>query len=229
MEALDEAVRTFRRAAADLADLLAPVACAACGGDGGPLCGGCAPRLAAAPRSTRVGGLTVWSGLEYSGEAARVIRALKDGSPALARIVAPALAAALSACAREREWSVALVAVPVPARARSLRTRGYRVVERVMRAAGVRPRRLLRLTRQTADQRGLDRRERAVNQTLSMRAAGVAGRRVIVVDDVITTGATLREAARAVAAAGGEVVAAATIAATPRRRADRGDTHSFRA
>ena len=57
----------------------------------------------------------------------------------------------------------------------------------------------------------------------------IGARRVIVVDDVITTGATLREAARAVAAAGGEVVAAATIAATPRRRADRGDTHSFRA
>jgi predicted amidophosphoribosyltransferase len=114
--------------------------------------------------------------------------------------------------------------VPIPTSGAAFRRRGYRVVELVAARAGLRVVRLLRHTRRTADQRGLDHARRRDNVAGSLRARDAAGLRVLVLDDVVTTGATLAEAARALRASGAEVVGAVTIAATP-RRSERWQTH----
>jgi predicted amidophosphoribosyltransferase len=158
----------------------------------------------------------------YDGAVARVIRALKEeGRTSLAR----PLAASLRESAASWDLTGVLV-VPVPTSPAAMRRRGYRVAELLARRAGWRPRRLLSVTRRTADQRGLGRDERAANAEGSMRARGGDGLRVLLVDDVVTTGATLGEAARALRAAGADVIGAVTVAATPRRSLGGEDTRA---
>jgi predicted amidophosphoribosyltransferase len=138
----------------------------------------------------------------------------EDGRVSLASELAPALRVALAGL---RPADALLV--PMPTSRSSMRRRGYRVTEVLMRRAGARPARALRLVRATADQRELDADERRANVAGSLRAEGVTGTRVIVVDDVVTTGATLAEAVRALRSAGAYVVGAATVAATPKHSA----------
>jgi len=200
----------------DAADLLFPEPCVGCGHPGRRLCASCIRALRGAPMRRVLDGLVVWSALEFTGVPARVLRASKaDARPRLLRAFGPALAVALTAAGGAGAGG--LRAVPVPASARSLRSRGFRLVEAVLRAADVAPARELRLARAVADQRGLASAERARNLHGGFVAVRpLHGVRVVVVDDVVTTGATLREAVRALRAAGAEVVAAATIASTPR-------------
>lgn len=216
---LAEALRAVVTGAVrDVAALVLPQVCAGCGEDGARLCRACTAALEPVVQRQDLGELPVWSGLTFEGVAARVIRACKeDARPHLARSLAPALRAALAAAGGARDRSASLIAVPVPASAKALRTRGFRLGEVVAGAAGVAPRRALKLIVQTRDQRGLDVDERALNLRGAFRALGVRGSSVVVIDDVVTSGATLLEGARALRAAGAEVVAAATIAATPRR------------
>jgi len=207
-----------RRALAEALSLAFPVECAGCRAPGAALCDTCAPQLA--PNATRrqlPSGLLVWSGLVFDAVAAGTLRALKeDGRTGLARALAPALAAALTAAAEGRHG---LLVVPIPASRAAMRRRGYRVVELLTDRAGVAPARLLVPTRRTADQRSLGIEARRGNVAGSLRARGGAGMDVVVVDDVVTTGATLEEAARALTAAGARVIGAATVAATPLRGA----------
>jgi predicted amidophosphoribosyltransferase len=190
-----------------------PVECAGCGEPDVVLCAPCGGALAPRVHEQRLAGLRVVSGLPFDGVPARVVRAVKeDGRTGLARALAPALAAAAAAWTRD-----GLEVVAVPTSPGAMRRRGYRVAELLARRAGLAPRRLLRVTRRTVDQRDLGREERAENVAHSMRATDAAGRRILVVDDVVTTGATLHEAVRALRAAGADVVGAATVAATPRR------------
>ena len=205
-----------REALADALSLAFPIACAGCGEPGRRLCRTCAAELEPRPlRQVLDGGLPVWSGLEYRGVAARALRALKEeGRTGIARDLAPALRAALGMAGSGRSG---LIVVPVPTSRAAMRRRGYRVVDLLVRRAGLDPRPLLRAARRTADQRSLDREARAVNAAGSLRARPAPGIHVVVADDVVTTGATLREAARALTAAGAHVVGAVTAAATPRR------------
>jgi predicted amidophosphoribosyltransferase len=107
---------------------------------------------------------------------------------------------------------------PVPPSRRSWRRRGYDPVRMLVRHAGLRAPRLLRVSRRGGAQKALGVDARAANAAGSLRARRpLPGRRVILVDDVVTSGATLGEAARAVRAAGGEVLAAVALASTPRR------------
>lgn len=214
------------RAVADATAIVLPERCAGCLEPGALICAACLPALAPGPARIVIPGddLEVWAGMPFAGPAASVLRAVKrDARPRLARHLAPALASALRELARSTGAAPAsLVAVPVPSSTKSLRARGFRVVDLVTRRAGVRPFRLLRMQRTAADQRGLGRIERLENLRGGMyaHAAGglpAAGLRVAIVDDVVTTGATLIEAARALRAAGAVVVGAATIAATPLR------------
>ncbi|HAQ59880.1 MAG TPA: phosphoribosyltransferase [Microbacterium sp.] len=234
-ESIREAWHLIRSAVTDAAALALPEKCAACGASGALLCAPCRREIAPTPVRRLVGvaegfggiddaghdgrGVVVWAGLEFDGAAASVVRVVKnDARPRLAGYLAPALGAALRHVAQENSAAPAsLIVVPVPASAKSLRARGFRVVEVVARRAGVRPRRLLTLRRSALDQRGLDRSGRLVNVRGGMLARGVRGRSVVIVDDVVTTGATIVEAARALRAAGAVVVGAATIAATPLR------------
>ena len=200
-----------RGALADALSLAFPTWCAGCDLPDAALCPSCRAQLTPQPRRRSADGLEIWSGVSFEGVAARVVRAFKeDGRTGLAVALAPALAAALAV------WDPQVTVVPVPASRSSLRRRGYRPVELIARRAGVRPRRLLLVSRNTRDQRGLARDARRANVAGSMRARDAAGMRVVIVDDVVTTGATLAEAARALRSAGAVVVGAATVAATAR-------------
>ncbi len=164
------------------------------------------PSLALAP------GLSVTSAIAFEGAAARVIRALKEeGRTPLARALAPALRALLSGMPAD-----ALVTT-VPSTRAAMRRRGFRPVELILRRAGHRDRRLVRLRRTPRDQRGLDRDARRRNVGGAFVARAVDGRPVVLVDDVVTTGATLREVARVLTEAGATRVIAVTLAHTPRR------------
>lgn len=212
--------RSFReglaRAWSDAAAVLLPVACAGCGEPPEVLCAACLAHLEPAPRRTVIpGGLQVVSAWEYGGVPARVVRALKeDGRTGLA----VPLGAALAAAVRAADWPPAAAYVPIPTSSRSMRARGYRVVDLIMRRAGLPPAALLTPAGRSADQRGLDAAARAVNVAGSMAAAPAArGRDIVIVDDVMTTGATLAEAERRLRRAGARVLGAATVAVTPRR------------
>ena len=208
----------IRGALAEALVLLLPIACAGCDRPDVALCATCTAALIPRPEHRRIddgeGAVPVWSGLRFEGVTARVVRALKEeGRTGLARVLAPALAAAVS------QFDTAhAVLVPLPTSRAAYRRRGFRVTELVAARAGLPVERLLRTARRTGDQRGLDREARRRNVTGSLVAHDVAGRRVVVLDDVVTTGASLAEAVRALRDAGAEVVGAATAAATPRRR-----------
>lgn len=203
-------------ALAEALAFLVPVSCAGCREGGSALCGRCAAALAPEVRRADLGSaLPVFAGLDYERTAARVIRELKQhGRVGLARDLAPALRAALVAAAGS---GGTVFAVPVPQGRRSARSRGYRVVELLLRRAGADPVRALSWRRQIADQRGLGRDARAQNLAGALEARIRPGTRVVIVDDVVTTGSTLLEARRALEAAGAIVVGAAALAATPKR------------
>lgn len=98
------------------------------------------------------------------------------------------------------------------------RHRGFDQAEMVARHVaaqlGVRCRRLLERTGDTAPQTGSSRWDRLRGPSFKVRP-GVAGRAVLVIDDVVTTGSTLRSAADALRAAGAVSVVRAAVAATP--------------
>jgi len=205
-----------RTALADALALLLPVACAGCDAPDTGLCTECLSLLRPAPRSRRIDGETVWSGLAFDGVPARVLRALKtDGRTGLARRLAPALGAGV----RRAAGGEPVLVVPVPTSAEAFRRRGYRVPDLIARRAGLETAPLLTVARRTADQRGLDRDARRSNVAGAFTVRGVPrnGCRVVIVDDVVTTGATLVEAARVLRGAGVEVVGCAAVAATPLR------------
>lgn len=212
-------------AVADALSLVFPVCCAGCDAVDLALCPACTRALQPAPTVRQVGEVTVHSGAVFDGVVARVLRAVKtDGRTGLVTALCPALSAAVAAA--RAEDSAALL-IPLPTSRAALRRRGYRVVDLLLRRAALPGTPGLRYRRTPADQRTLDRRERAANLAGTLRAdPRLAGLPVVVVDDVVTTGATLREAARALQAAGAVVVGAATVASTPRRRDAHGMSHA---
>jgi ComF family protein len=204
-----------RRACAEALALAFPVDCCVCGAWGSDVCRDCAASIETRVRSRRLeGGLEVWSGLDYADAVAPAIRALKEeGRTGIARTLAPALRAAVD---RASAGAEAVLFVPVPTSRAAMRRRGFRPVELLLRRAGERPTRLLRYTREVADQRGLDRSERERNIGAAFVVRSFTDRPVVVVDDVVTTGATLRAAVRALDDAGAYVLGAATLASVPR-------------
>lgn len=202
--------------------LVFPVWCAGCDEPDAALCAACRQHLVPQARARTVEDLEVWSGLDFDGVAARVLRAAKEeGRTALLRALAPALAAAVDE-ALAHAPPVPVCLVPVPSSPAALRRRGFRVVEVLTTRAGLPTERLVRTGGRAADQRGLGRQERAQNVAGRMTARGADGRAVLIVDDVVTTGATLLETARALTAAGARVVGAATVASTPLHSPRRG-------
>ncbi len=211
------AATAFRRAALDALAVLLPVTCAGCGTPDRVVCDECRAALHPRPALVTRDGLSAWAALEYSGVAARAIGAFKDGARTdaatpLAAALASAIAAALDGSAPGAE------ACTVPSTPAARRRRGYSPVDLLLARCGIRPARVLRLTRARIDQAGLGVAGRRANAAGALEARGdLAGRRFLLVDDVLTTGSTLAEASRAIRAAEGSATAFAVLAETPRR------------
>jgi len=214
----DRAGRLIREAALDALALLLPVECAGCGRPDRSVCAECRRALRPEPTSRRLpDGTPVFSGLDYDGVARRVILAFKEhGRVELARVLAPALAAAVTEAGAVLDLrGVEVVAVPGSRRAR--RRRGFDPVVSLLSRAGLDRARVFAPAAQHTAQKTLSSDERARNlEGVFVLSGPVAGRRFLLVDDVVTTGATLAAAAAAARSAGAEVVAAAVVASTPK-------------
>lgn len=104
----------------------------------------------------------------------------------------------------------------VPSTRRSEAARGFNPAEEIAKslskALGVSAARLLRKTRETADQAGLSRAERRENILDVFKAHLRVPQRILLVDDVMTTGATVSECAAALKVAGARRVVVVTFA-----------------
>ena len=219
----------LRDAALDALAVLLPVECAGCGAWDRGVCGSCRSALTPAVRVRDVGAgpgeprLRVWAGLEYDGVARSVILALKAQQRVdAARALAPALAEAVRAAAREVGRSGVEV-VAIPGTRAAYRRRGYDPVRLLISRAGLGASRVFAAARPHRSQKrlGAGERDRNLCGTFRLRRR-VAGHGILLIDDVVTTGATLREAARVLREGGAEVVGAAVVASTRRRDSGRG-------
>lgn len=210
-------VFAVRAIGADVLALLLAATCAGCDAPETLLCASCRLRIRAHPVATSTtAGLLVRAAMPFESVPARCVRRLKDeGETRLAHPLGTALGEVLRSALEGRPAGEVAI-VPVPTSRAGFRRRGYRIPELLIRRAGYAPRRLLRVRRTTADQRGLDVGSRARNVQGNMRARSSGGLAVVLVDDVMTTGATLDEAARALRVAGVDVLCAVVLAATPR-------------
>jgi len=208
----------LRDAALDALALLLPVECAGCGLPDRAVCAACRTALRPEPSGRRLpDGTPVFSGLEYDGVVRAVILAFKEqGRADLARVLAPALAAAVTEAGAALDL-VGPEVVAVPGSRRARRRRGFDPVPALLARAGLDRARVFTPARPHPAQKALSLEERARNlEGVFEVSASVAGRRFLLVDDVVTTGATLSAAAGALRSAGAEVVAAAVAASTPK-------------
>ncbi len=160
-------------------------------------------------------------------------------------VLAALLARSVLGVLEEHEAQGAVLLVPVPSRAASVRARGRDATREMTACAGEVVRQVgagrydvtlapvLRSRPGVVDQAGLDVTARRANLDGSMACSSSLVRRlgrrvgaahVVVCDDVVTTGATLAEAQRALGAAGVGVLGHACLAATERRGRGTGAT-----
>lgn len=168
--------------------------------------------------SSHVNTFPVYSAVEYSSVAARVLLGSKESGLSDAdQLIVQALTHSLSYLYGEIGTADL---VPVPSRKMATRKRGRDFISvhtaelaKSHDVSSVLIRPLLRHIRSVKDQSSLNAMERQSNLDGSlacMKKAERAGIPVIIVDDVITTGATLREAGRALHAGGFTVIGAVT-------------------
>lgn len=225
----------FRELWCDLAALVWPTQCAVCGAADRDYCSVCRAvlrtrggqmRWVSTPAGVRVAAASDYADpvrallLEYK-HAARLTFAAELGA---------LLRSPLSAAVARTRGSAPPLVVTAPSSRRSLRRRGYRHVDLLVRAAlrgdqsldgvALLPR-VLRSLPGRKTQLGLDSVERFQNAALvAVRPAArsvLRGREVIFVDDIVTTGSTARAACLALAEAGAHVLAVVALCAVERR------------
>jgi predicted amidophosphoribosyltransferase len=234
-------------------DLFLGSSCVGCARRGRLLCPDCDGELPASavpswPTPVPGGLVEPWAAGDYAGTLRALVLGLKERqllalTPVLARLLAVAVSAAVAARLAELQPPAragpAVLLVPVPSSARTLRQRGHDPTHAITAGAAAvlrrgghdaRAVRLLRQRRRVADQSGLDASARALNLDGSMRVPPWALRRlarrlsgpptVVVCDDVLTTGSTAREAQRALESTGLVVARVAVVAATRKRLDD---------
>lgn len=126
----------------------------------------------------------------------------------------------LSTCLAKTDWKLDLV-VPVPLGVARLAERGYNqaslLAKPLSRRAGIAYRTdILRKTRDTPSQVGLDFNQRRANVagSFEVKSIDIQKMSVLVVDDVSTSGATLDACAQALLSGGAAAVYAITLART---------------
>lgn len=202
---------------ADLADLVAPRVCLACGDPlvtVEALCPRCREHLMPAVDAPA----DVHVLYDHGGPLARAIHRAKYGDdPA----VAASLGALLAEAWRAPEGFVATRVVPVPLHPARLHQRGFNQSAELSRALSQRLGAPLAWTavervRDTPSQTRLDRGARRENVRAVFRAdPSLRGHGVVLVDDVVTTGATLDALRAAVLDAGAAAVCATALARAP--------------
>jgi predicted amidophosphoribosyltransferase len=227
-----------------LLDLMAPGECAGCRRPGAGWCRRCELALGrlrrAGPRvdpdELSAGAAPpTWAWGAYGEPLRTVVTVWKDeGRRDVEPVLAPLLAASLTAAVAGAGWSGrAVLVVPAPSSRSAVRRRGdapllslagraVACVDRAPPGASLRVAPALQQVRQVADQAGLGSDQRAANLVGAAAVrhgwrAVVAGRPVVLVDDVVTTGSTLTEGARALHEAGAADVVGAVVAVTRRR------------
>lgn len=154
---------------------------------------------------------TLWLG-DYEGRLGEAVATLKyrRGSR-----LGTALGRALGRAVADRGWRFAWI-VSVPLHPTRVSERGYDQAEHLARAAarelGVTYRQVLRRTRATRSQVGLDRDERERNVRGAFAVQTFVRYPVLLVDDVLTTGATTRACTEALRAAGCSTIYVAVVA-----------------
>ncbi len=208
-------------------DLLFPPRCVGCGRGGHWFCPACVAAIVPAPAGDV--GLEPLAGLWVMGlyeDPLRVaIQALKyEGRRQVAGPLGRLLAATYQQQMQRNAPAQFDTLLPVPLHPRRQAERGYNqaalLARRLAREAGLSLREdVLRRSRQTPPQVGLDRARRRANVagafTCPPGHPALAGKTLLLVDDVCTTGATLAACAEALRAAGARDVWALTLARPP--------------
>ena len=202
-----------------LSEIIFPSRCLGCRNLGIKICSQCRaswhPHIYRTQITTEVNTFPVYSAVEYSSIAQRVLLSSKEsGLYGADQLISQALIHALNYFYGEK--GIADL-VPVPSRKSATRRRGRNFLlihtYELAKNPRVLTRPVLGHTRRVKDQTSLSARERQANLSGSLACIQIAERPnipVIIVDDVITTGATLREAGRALHAGGFTVIGAIT-------------------